>query len=113
MREWAPAQFAIVGRVMTPFGSTDDWREVSGFVSDIWGIHNAGCDRTPFWTVTHLPSGRAMSPPMDYGKREHAERLVDAIAGMTDWDRVQWKRDIPPVVRRKVKALRVSEQITA
>lgn len=116
MMIWQPATFSILRR--------DGWREVSGWLWDIWAVRDAGCFmRDPFagdeagdegegepvwfprWEVTHLPSGQLVSAEWGYRSRAHAERLVELLTPLWNWDQggvVQ----MPRAVRKRARGMK-------
>lgn len=83
IRQWREGSFRIATR--------DDWVAVKGFVSDEFGIRDAG-RRHPTWTVTHLASGMLVTPGnAGFSRREMAIAFADRIAALTDWSCIDAK----------------------
>ncbi len=51
--DWASGKFSIE--------TTEGERTVTGLVSDVFGIYEAG-ERREYWVVTHIPTGLKLTP---------------------------------------------------
>lgn len=80
LKRWREASFEIA--------TQDCQMVVNGFVSDEFGIRDAGC-RRPVWTVTHLASGMLVTPgAAGFHQLEMAMAFADRVAALADWSRV-------------------------
>jgi hypothetical protein len=79
LKQWREGSFEIA--------TQDGQVVVNGFVSDEFGIRNAGC-RRPAWTVTHLASGMLVTPgTAGFHQLEMAMAFADRVAALADWSR--------------------------
>ena len=59
---------------------------VNGFVSEEFGIRDAG-RRYPAWTVTHLASGKLVTPgAAGFTQLEMAMAFASRVAALSDWN---------------------------
>ena len=80
LRPWREGSFGIA--------TQDGQLVVNGFVSEEFGIRDAGC-RYPLWTVTHLASGKLVTPgTAGFSQLEMAMAFASRVAALFDWNRI-------------------------